>query len=77
MVTTAQTASNPDVTNQLICIGEQQVQYCISPGRAIYYLTQEFVLSAFQDPPGLSTAHHATFPADVRVVEVPQQDEIL
>ena len=28
MATTAQAASNPDITNQLTCIGEQQVQHC-------------------------------------------------
>jgi len=50
MVTTAQAASNPGITNQFICIGEQQVQ--------------EVVLNAFQEFLGLPTACHTTFPAD-------------
>ena len=44
-------------------------------GGAIYYLTQEVIFNAFQESPGLPTAHCATFPADVWVVKVPQQDE--
>jgi len=70
MVATAQAASNPDVTNRLIYMGKQQVQYCIPPGESINYLTQEVVLNAFQEPPGLPTA-------DVWMVKVPQQDKCL
>jgi len=74
MVTTAQTASNPDVTNQLICFGEQQVQYSIPPGGA---MTQEVILNVFQEPLGLPTGLHATFPVDIWVVEVHQKDKQL
>ena len=38
-VTTAQAASNPDVSNQFTQIGEQLILYCIPPGGATYYLT--------------------------------------
>ena len=38
MVTTTQAASNPHVTNQFICIGEQQIPHCIHPDK-VYYLT--------------------------------------
>ena len=65
------------VNNLLTCIGEQQVQYCIPSGGVAYYLAQELILLALQEPPGLPTACCATFPADVRVVEVLQQDKSL
>ena len=77
MVPTAQAASNPDVTNQFICIGEQQVQYCILAGGAFNYLIEKVILNVLQESLGLHTAHHATFPADVWVVEVPEQNERL
>jgi len=48
-----------------------------SPGGAVFYLAQEVILDTFQEPPELPTAHHASFPADVRVVEFPQQDKSL
>jgi len=44
------------------------------PDGAVYYLAQEVILDIFQESPG-SPAHCATFPADISVVEVPQQDE--
>ena len=47
MITTAQAASNPHVINQFAYTGEQQAQYCIVPGGAVYYLFQEVVFSAF------------------------------
>ena len=75
-VTTGQAASSPDVTNKSTCIGESEVQHCISLV-GLCYLAEEINLSAFQEPPGLPTAHHATFPADVRVVEITQQDKSL
>ena len=65
MVTAAQAASNPNVINQFINTGEQNVHCCTPPGGAVNYLTQEFILNAFQEPPGLPAAHCATFPADV------------
>jgi len=46
-------------------------------GRAVYYFAQEVILDAFQDPPALPAAHCATFPGDIRVVEVPQQEDSL
>lgn len=48
--------------------------YCISPGGAIYYLAQR---SYPQWIPGLPTAHHISFPADVCVAEAHQEDEHL
>jgi len=40
-------------------------------------LAQGINLDAFQEPPGLPAAHSDAFPADIRVVEVPQQKESL
>jgi len=57
-------------------VGEQQVQYSIPPGGAVYYLAQKVTLNIFQELLELPTTHCA-FPADVRVVEVPQQDKSL
>lgn len=37
------------------------------------YLTWEGILSVFKEPPGLPTAHYATFPADVHVVKDPSR----
>lgn len=45
-------------------------------GGAVYFLAQGVILD-FQEPPGLPTACCATFLADVRVIEVPQQAESL
>jgi len=73
----AQAASSSDVTNKFIYSGEQQVQYCIPSGGAVNYLTQEVILGAFQEPPGLPIARFATFSADVWIVEVHQQDKSL
>ena len=75
-VTTGQAASSPDVTNKSTCIGESEVQHCISLV-GLCYLAEEINLSAFQEPPGLPTARCAIFPTDVQVVEVPQQYESL
>lgn len=75
-VTTGQAASSPDVTNKSTCTGESEVQHCISLV-GLCYLAEEINLSAFQEPPGLPTARHATIPADVRVVEITQQDKSL
>ena len=77
MIPTAQAASNPDIISQYTCAGEQQLQYCNLPGQTVHYFTQEVVLNAFLEPPGLPAAHCATIPANVRVVETPQQDESL
>ncbi|KAK4831174.1 LOW QUALITY PROTEIN: hypothetical protein QYF61_015644 [Mycteria americana] len=38
MITAAQTASNLDITDELTCIGDQQVQYRIPSRRDLYYL---------------------------------------
>lgn len=41
----------------------------------MFYLAQELIFDTFQASPGLPTAYHVTFPADVRVVDIPQQHE--
>ena len=76
MVTTFKAAFISDVTNHFTSTGEQQIQYCI-PHWWGSLLAQEVILSAFQEPPELTEALHATFPTVVRVVKVPQQDEVL
>ena len=47
MITAAQAASSLDVTDELIWIGEHQVQYCILLCRSVNYLAQEVILNAF------------------------------
>ena len=76
MVMTAPAAFNSDITRQFTWVGEQQVQYSIPPGGAVYYLAQKVTLNIFQELLELPTTHCA-FPADVRVIEVPQQYESL
>lgn len=44
---------------------------------AVFFLAQEVILNTFPKPRELSTAHYTTFPEDVRVAEVPQEDESL
>lgn len=44
------TASSPDVTHLFTCVSEKQVQYCICPSGAVYYLAQEVIFDAFQEP---------------------------
>jgi len=80
MVTTAPAVLNPDVTKQFtfsLTFGEQKVTYYILPGGDVNYLDQKVILDRFQKPPGPLTSHCATFPADVRVIEVPQQYDSL
>ena len=49
MVTTAQTASNLNPFNALLCISEHQVQQGFTSGWSIYYLDQEVVLNRLLD----------------------------
>jgi len=77
MVTTAQAASNLNVSNAFLFISEHQVQQGFTSGRSIYYLDQEVVLNRLQECPVLSATHHATIPADIWVVEIPHQDKSL
>ena len=58
MVTTAQAASNPDVTNQFICIGEQQVQYC-NPPKELLYGSSGIALMLITVRVGLGWAHRS------------------
>lgn len=51
-----------------------QIQYWIPSGRAVCRLDPGAILHAFHECPELPTAPSATFPADVGMVEVPQQD---
>lgn len=64
MITTAQAAYNPDVTNQFAHTAEQQLRHCIPSAGAVYHFVQEDILNLFQEPSGLPTVCHATFPAD-------------
>ena len=66
MVSTDQAASSPDVTNQFTGLVEQQVQHCIRPAGAIYYLAPVVILNTIEEPPRLPTLHHDIFPVDVR-----------
>ena len=75
MVTTAQAASNLNVSNAFLFTTEHQVQQGFTSVRSIYYLDQEVVLDRFQESPGLSATHHATIPADIWVLEIPHQDK--
>jgi len=77
VIAAAQAVFILDVTNELACVGDQQVQYCIRSGRAVYHLAEEVILNGFQQFPGLPTARRAPFPADVGMVEATQQDESL
>lgn len=65
--------SNLDVPSQLTGTADHEVQKCSPSSRAVHYLGLEVVLHAFQQSPGLSTAHSASLLADVGVLEVPQQ----
>lgn len=46
----------------------------LNPSWLGYYPAQKVILNIFQEHCGWPTAHCAVFPADVRVVEVSQQD---
>ena len=70
MVTTAQAASDLNLSNALLLISEHQVQQGFTSGLSIYYLDQEVVPNRLQESPGLSATHHATIPADIQVVEI-------
>lgn len=69
-------ASCPHVINQFTHADVQEVQHRF-PSWWDYYLSHEVILNTFQEPPGSPLACHATFLADIWVVEVPQQDESL
>jgi len=47
MIIAAQAASSLDITDELTCIGEYQVQYCIPSSRGVNYLAEEVILNAF------------------------------
>ena len=74
MVTTAQAASNLNVSNAFLFTTEHQVQQGFTSVRSIYYLDQEVVLNRLQESPGWSATCQATIPADIRVAEIPHQD---
>jgi len=75
MVTAAQAASDRDITDELTCIGDQQVQYRTPLGRAVHYPAQGVLLCALQESPGLPAACRAAFPADIGVADITWQDE--
>jgi len=77
MVTAAPSTSNLNLFNDLICIGEHQVQQCFTSGRSVQYLNQKAIVSGHQESPGLLVAHHVAFPSDIWVVEIPHKDESL
>jgi len=47
VITAAQAASSLDVTDELTCIGDHQVQYCSPSGRGVNYLAEEVIVNAF------------------------------
>ena len=64
MVTAAQAASNLNTFNDLLCIGEPQVQQCFTSGQSVQYLNQKVIINGFQEPPGSLAAHCVVFPTD-------------
>ena len=75
MVAAAQAASNVDIFDDLFHTDEQQVQQRLTSGWSVHYLDQKVVISGFHEPSGPLAARCVVFPTDVRVVEVPHQDE--
>ena len=75
MVAAAEAASNVDIFDDLFHTGEQQVQQRFTSGWSVHYLDQKVVNNGFQKPSGPLAAHCVVFPTDVRMVEVPHQEE--
>lgn len=76
MTTAVETVSSFGIPDELTCIGDHNIQYCTPSGRDIYLLAQGLIIKAIQEHPGV-TAAQLLFQQMLRVVEVPQQNEIL
>ncbi|KAF4798543.1 hypothetical protein TURU_063040 [Turdus rufiventris] len=75
MVTIVQGVLELHIPYQPLLVGENKVQYSTSPCWLLFYLEKEVVISTFQEPPRLLMPCCVVSPTDVRVVEVPHEDQ--
>ncbi|KAM9634999.1 uncharacterized protein ACIBXB_015978 [Morphnus guianensis] len=75
MVTEAKAALELHIPHQPLLVGENKVQHSPSPRWLLHHLEKEFPISAFQEPPGLLMPCRVVPPTDIRVVEVPREDQ--
>ena len=73
----AQAASYLNIFNNLLHVGEHQVQQCFTSIRSVQYLNQKVIINGLQESPGLLTAGRVVMPADIQVSEILHQDESL
>ena len=55
--------------------GENEVHHSISHHWFLYHLEKKVIISAFQEPLGLPMSCCAVPPTDIRVIEVPHEDQ--
>ena len=75
MVAAAEAALNLHILNQSLFVCQYKVQQHASPCWLPHYLHQKVIIDAVQQPPGLYVLGCVVFPADVRVVEVPHENQ--
>ena len=63
--------------NNLLCIGQHQVQQQFTSSQPVQYLNQKVIINGFQEPPGPLGTRCVVSPSDIWMVEVPHQDESL
>ncbi|CAM9299861.1 unnamed protein product [Bubo scandiacus] len=75
MITAAKAALEPHTPHQLLLVDENKVQHSTSPHWLLYDLAKEVVINTFQEPPGLLVPCCVVSPTDIRVAEVPHEDQ--
>ncbi|KAK4832092.1 hypothetical protein QYF61_020707 [Mycteria americana] len=75
MVTAAKAALELHIAHQPLLVGENKVQHSTSPHWLLYHLEKEVIINTFQAPPGLLMPCCVVPPTDIRVVEVPHEDQ--
>ncbi|KAK4827407.1 hypothetical protein QYF61_017837 [Mycteria americana] len=75
MVTKAKAALELHIPYQPLLVSENKVQHSTSSRWLLYHLEKEVIINAFQEPPGLLMPCCVVPPTDIRVVEVPHEDQ--
>ena len=75
MVTATKAALDLHSSHESLLVGENEIQHSSSPHWLLSHLEKEVIINAFQEPPGLPMPGYAVPPTDIRVVEVPHEDQ--
>ena len=75
MITVAEATPNLHILNQSLFVRQCEIQKHTSPHWLLHNLHQNVITDALQEPPGLRVPGCVVFPADVRVFEVPHENQ--